>query len=420
MGLFPSLMTLSGTFVSAVTLMVYTAFVYKFGISAVWIFIGYILGFLLFIPFAVKLYRLSVQHQFFTMTDYFVFRYGRKTARIIIGVVFLWYVGLLSTQFLAGSNLLNELGGIPVAIAKVTMLLVVLTYLLVGGFGSVVKTDVFQFIVIFLVLFLVGMTVQRGADIPKEMYDPFNAGPDMIAAFLILGILTPFATQDYWQKVFAMKNEQVVKRSFSLGAVMIILITLPLTYVGLIARANFPPEIPEYANGGAELMVLHTFTDLVPPEFQLFVLIAFFAAILSTSDTYLFLLALNVTNDLFPTEKKSEKQEVNRIRKALIVVGILALLIALFFLHIEDIVVAFKALGIGIAPVIFYDWAGRRDKRSVTVALVTTAIVTMTVSTYMLLQHGQVDPGLGFVSVGVCSLTYFFTYQWGKKKKSLS
>ena len=55
LGFFPSLMTLSGTFVSAVTLMVYTSFVYIYCISAAWIFIGYTLGFLLFIPFALKL-----------------------------------------------------------------------------------------------------------------------------------------------------------------------------------------------------------------------------------------------------------------------------------------------------------------------------------------------------------------------------
>ena len=123
LGFFPSLMTLSGTFVSAVTLMVYTSFVYIYGISAAWIFIGYTLGFLLFIPFALKLYRLSIEHKFFTLTDYFVFRYGRKTARWVIGVIFVWYVGLLSTQLLVGSNLLNELGGIDVNWAKLGMLL---------------------------------------------------------------------------------------------------------------------------------------------------------------------------------------------------------------------------------------------------------------------------------------------------------
>jgi Na+/proline symporter len=415
MGFFPSLMTLSGTFVSAVTLMVYTSFVYIYGVSAAWIFIGYTLGFLLFIPFALKLYRLSIEHHFFTLTDYFVFRYGRKTARWVIGVIFVWYVGLLSTQLLVGSNLLNELGGVPVNWAKLGMLVTVLTYLLVGGFGSVVKTDIFQFAVIFLVLILVTMTLQQGGEVPAEMYEPFNAGPVNIIAFLLLGLLTPFATQDYWQKVFAMKSERVVRDSFAVGASINILLTVALTYVGLIARSSFPIS-GAIQNEHAEMMVLRTFTELVPPEFQVFVLIAFFAAILSTSDTYLFLLSLNVTNDLFPRKNESAQSGIRRIRWALVGVGLFALLIAFFFERIEDIVVTFKALGIGIAPVIFFDWAGNRDKKSVVRALIVMTIVSLGVSVFMMKTVGKIDPSIAFVSIGTSALVYGLSFLTRKKE----
>ena len=411
MGFFPSLMTLSGTFVSAVTLMVYTSFVYIYGISAAWIFIGYTLGFLIFIPFALKLYRLGVAHGFFTLTDYFVFRYGRKTARWVIGTIFVWYVGLLSTQLLVGSNLLHELSNHEISenIAKVAMLVCVLTYLLVGGFGSVVKTDIFQFIVIFLVLILVSLTIQQGGEVPEEMYKPFNAGPVNIVAFLLLGILTPFATQDYWQKVFAMKNERVVKQSFGVGAGVNILLTVALTYVGLIARAQFPVS-EAITNEHAEMMVLNTFTELVPPEFQIAVLIAFFAAILSTSDTYLFLLSLNVTNDLLPNKEESAEDGIKRIRKALVAVGILSLLIALFFQRIEDIVVTFKALGIGISPVIFYEWAGKHDKQSLVLALIVMTVVSLSVSLWMMYTAGEIDPAIAFVSIGTSTIVYGISY----------
>ena len=180
--------------------MVYTSFVYIYGISAAWIFVGYTLGFLFFIPFALKLYRLSLEHQFFTLTDYFVFRYGRKTARWVIEC-HLRMVRWIIIYTIAGRiESLNELGDVPVTWAKLGMLITVLTYLLVGGFGSVVKTDIFQFLVIFLVLILVTLTINEGGEVPQEMYEPFNAGPVNIIAFLLLGILTPFATQDYWQK----------------------------------------------------------------------------------------------------------------------------------------------------------------------------------------------------------------------------
>ena len=40
-----------------------------------------------------------------------------------------------------------------------------------------------------------------------EMFNQGNAGPVSIIAFLLLGILTPFAIS-YWQKVFSMKSEE--------------------------------------------------------------------------------------------------------------------------------------------------------------------------------------------------------------------
>jgi Na+/proline symporter len=163
------------------------------------------------------------------------------------------------------------------------------------------------------------------------------------------------------------------------------------------------------------MMVLKTFTELVPPEFQIAVLIAFFAAILSTSDTYLFLLSLNVTNDLFPKEHENPAHGIYRIRKALVAVGIFALLIALFFQKIEDIVVTFKALGIGIAPVIFFDWAGKHHKESVVRSLLVMTLVSLGVSVYMIAAFGKIDPAIAFVSIGTSSLVYALSFMLRKR-----
>ena len=91
-------------------------------------------------------------------------------------------------------------------------------------------------------------------------------------------------------------------------------------------------------------------------------------------------------------------------------VGILSLLIALFFQRIEDIVVTFKALGIGIAPVIFYDWAGRRDKQSLVRALVAMTIVSLSVSLWMMDDAGEIDPAIAFVSIGTSTIVYGLSY----------
>jgi hypothetical protein len=98
-------------------------------------------------------------------------------------------------------------------------------------------------------------------------------------------------------------------------------------------------------------------------------------------------------------------------------VGFFALLIALFFQRIEDIVVTFKALGIGIAPVIFYDWAGKHDKRSVVWSLLVMTIVSLGVSIYMMFAQGKINPAIAFVSIGTSSIVYGISFLFRKNKR---
>ncbi len=298
MNTFTSVMTLCGTFVGAMTFMVYTAFVYTFGISAMWIFIGYFLGFMVFIPFALYLKRYSNGKNFYTIVDYFNSKFGRKTALLVVSLIFTWYFGTLSAQFIGGGKVLSELTGISYYISAIVMCAVILFYLILGGFQSVVKTDVFQFAVLFIIIIIAAMSLKFGSEIPLELFNPFNAGPVNIIAFLILGLLTPFATQDYWQKVFAMKNETVVKRSFFISAFLVFFLSIFLTYIGLVARESFHNIDPDMA-------ILYSFTKLIPQSLKAFTTVAFFAAILSTADTFLFLLSINFVSDLRSINKKN-------------------------------------------------------------------------------------------------------------------
>ena len=100
LGLFQSVMTLSGTFIGAMTLLVYTAFVFVYGISALWILIGYFLGFILFTFFALHLKNYSSNKKFYTITDYFSSRFNVKEV----------FAGLFSDlKFDFAASLINNL-----------------------------------------------------------------------------------------------------------------------------------------------------------------------------------------------------------------------------------------------------------------------------------------------------------------------
>jgi Na+/proline symporter len=388
LGLFQSVMTINGTFIGAMTLLVYTAFVFTFGISALWIFIGYGIGFLIFSFFAVYLKRYSKDKQFYTITDYFKHRFGKRIASIVILVISIWYFGTLSAQFIGGGAVLSTLTGFSFEFSAFVMCTVIVSYLLLGGFQSVVKTDVFQFLFFFIIIFALAFSVHGGISIPADHFNFLNAGLGNIVAFLLYGIMAPFATQDFWQRIFAMKDEKIVKHTFAISAVTVLIIAVCLTYIGLIARTVYGTTISE------EVAALYSFTLMVPSFLKGFVAVAFFAAILSTIDTFLFLLAVNVTNDILEIPTIDPKKRLLFLRVSIIIIGILALGLALFYPHIVDITIIFKSLGLAVAPIVIIIWFTKGN----TVAITATLIVSI-VFTFALSLAGFVRPELVYVSM---------------------
>lgn len=408
LGVFRSVMTLCGTFVGAMTFLVYTAFVYRFGISAIWIFVGYFLGFIIFIPFALYLKDYSKDKQYYTIVDFFKEKFGKGIALLVVAVIFLWYFGTLGAQFIGGGKVLKELSGLDYNVATIIICAVIIIYLIFGGFKSVVATDVFQFGVLGIILIIITFIIRKKVDVPLSHFNPFNAGPVNIIAFLLLGLATPFATQDYWQKVYAMKNKKVVKYSFIISGVLVFILSIFLTYIGLIARTYFQNIDPDIA-------ILYSFTKLVPSVFRGIVGIAFFAAILSTSDTFLFLLALNFTNDFLGLKGEKFEHKVRYTRVAILVIGATALILALLFPNIVDIAIIFKSIGLIISPIVLYIWFKKENSLAImlTIFIITPVIIILSIVGFI---AGFLGPEMAFISMFGAAIVYGITYLFKRKK----
>jgi len=403
LGLCQSIMTINGTFIGAMTLLVYTAYVFAFGISAIWIFIGYCIGFIIFSFFGVYLKKYSEGKNFYTITDYFKYRFGKKVALFVISVISIWYFGTLSAQFIGGGNVLSELTGINFAYSAIIMCVVIVSYLIVGGFKSVVKTDIFQFAFFVVIIIVLAFSIQSEISIPIEHYNIFNAGFANIFAFLLLGIFGPFATQDFWQRIFAMKDVKTVKRSFIISGFFVLFISVFLTYIGLITRSLYPTIDRNLAG-------LTGFTELVPQFLVGFVAIAFFAAVISTIDTFLFLLAVNVTHDFADINNINPEKRILYTRLAIIVIGFLALVLALVYNDIVNITVIFKSIGIAVAPLVVIIWFTKGDKLAIILSVVFSTSLVIFLTAIDLNVKGEVDPKLVLYSIIAAVVVYSLTY----------
>ena len=401
LGLFESIMTINGTFIGAITLLVYTAYVFEFGISAIWIFIGYCIGFFIFSIFGVYLKKYSEGKNFYTITDYFKDRFGKKVALFVISIITIFYFGTLSAQFIGGGFVLSKLTGIGFEYSAIIMCLVIVTYLIVGGFKSVVKTDIFQFIFLVVAIVVLAFSIKGGITIPVEHFNIFNAGIGNIFAFLLLGVFGPFATQDFWQRIYAMKDVKTVKRSFVISGFIVLFISIFLTYIGLVTRSLFPTIAKESAG-------LTGFTELVPPFLVGFVAIAFFAAIISTIDTFLFLIAVNVTHDFIDIRKTDPKKTIFYTRIAILVVGASALFLALIYNDIVNVTIIFKSIGIVIAPIVLIIWFTKGDDFSIIVTIIITISLVFGI-TIINLKANVIDPKLVIYSIFTSFIVYSIT-----------
>jgi len=383
LGLFQSVMTLCGSFIGAMTLLVYPAFVYSYGISALWIFIGYLAGFIFYSFFAIHLKKHPSSNYFYTMTDYFYHRFGRKVANCVIAVIFTSYFGGLTAQIVGSGKILSELSGLQYNASVLITVGVILIYVVSGGFKSVVRTDVFQFILMGILLLVITWAIRTKLHVPITHLNPFDAGPVNISAFFLLGFLGLFGGQDYWQKAFAIRDRTVAKRAFIISGILIFLTALILTYIGLIAKSKFPAIDPDLA-------ILYSFSKLVPARLINIVTLVFFAAILSSADTNLFMLGLNVTNDLLRTKKYRRFNT----RLAIIGIGLFSSLLALYFKSLVDLAIVIKSIGLILPSIVLFIWLTKGD----TIAIIYSIIFTL-ITVIAFASSGFMRPELSFISI---------------------
>lgn len=397
LGLFQSIMTICGTFVGPIFLLVYTAFVFRFGISAIWIFIGYLLGFLLFTLFALYLRNYSKGKQLYTMTDYFRSKYGKTAASLVVFALIISYFALLACCFIGGGKVFSELTGMSFQSSAIIIFLIILPYLLMGGFQSVVKTDALQFIVLGLIFLVMIFTIKTGLQVPMSHFNLFNAPVSMIVAFLLLGLLNPLVWQDYWQRVYAMKDTKIVKKAFIISGFLLFLVALIFTYLGLVARSSYPTI-------DADLAVLYSFTKLAPDFMVGLIAVAVFAAVFSSADSIWFALAVNISNDVLKVKTDDDKKRVRYTRYAILFIGVITLSLSLSVPNIVNLAIILKAIGLALAPLVLFSWLTKGHKMAVIFSII-FSIIAIFISTVF----GFIRPELAFVAIFTSVIVYLLT-----------
>src|SRR3989338_11033538 len=117
---------------------------YSIGFSAFWFWSGLAIGMVLLGLAAAKIKTVGDKYGFINLSEYFGLKWGQSNKIFAALIVFVTFFALLSIQFMAVGNIISPLFNIAYPTIVIGAGLVVLSYLLLGGYKAVVNKDLFQ------------------------------------------------------------------------------------------------------------------------------------------------------------------------------------------------------------------------------------------------------------------------------------
>ena len=234
--------TAMATWVTSNTTMTAPPVTYELG---VWGMVGYSLGavgLLLFAPLAKRI-KYLLPHGF-TSGDFIRERYGVVAWRIFLVISLFYAFGWLISLGMAGGILVNALSGIPYHIGMTFILVVCVSYTLLGGLKAVIATDFVQTIIIITGVIFIAVLVINNVGFERMHTDLQTERPMLLnllfpAAIMFLfnnllfGVGEIFHSNVWWSRAFAFRQETGARAYFIAG-----LFWMPIPIVaGFVALA---------------------------------------------------------------------------------------------------------------------------------------------------------------------------------------
>ncbi|MDO8834984.1 MAG: sodium/proline symporter [Vicinamibacterales bacterium] len=369
---------------------------YMRGTGAVWAVAGYTLAELLQFVFIGRPLRVATgRHESLTLLDYFESRFNdtshviRITGAIIIGVFLTAYV---AAQFNAGAKALSTALDLPLLAALAISGVLVMIYMVMGGFVAVAYNDVvraFILIVGLVVLPAAGLFRMGGIGpllatleaLHPAHVDPFSIGAGALLGFLGIGLGSP-GQPHVVVRYMSVDDPDRLRSAAVIGTIWNVVLGWGAVFIGLVGRAQIsdPASLP---GGNPEMVFLVLSSQGLGPLLYGLLVGGIFAAILSTVDSQLLVVASTAVRDVYEKilmagQPVSARRALalNRIVIVVAGVGALAFAYAAQDLVFWLVLFAWGGLGAAIGPALILSLTWPRTTRAGVVAGMITGAVT--------------------------------------------
>lgn len=324
---------------------------YQYGIAN-WIAFGFFYYFWAVIYAMLMSKRVHRAHHY-TIPDELTAAYDRKTG--LLGAIFTFAMTVPAAYILMIGTMIQLIFGWSLATSVIVGTFFSIGYILIGGFRSVVRTDIVQFVFMFLGFGLIlpfaiikfgGFDFLR-SNLPATHWDP-TGGMHFQEIFVWFFIAAgTMVDPGFYQRCTAAQTEKTAQKGIFIAIGFWFLFDLMTTSAGLYARAILPKlDNPVMAY---PMLAEH----VLPTVFKAIFFIGMLSTIMSTIDSNTFLAAMTLGRDViwrWKSDPAAEPQVGIYTQMGLILTGIASVIMALYFESVIDI---WKTVGSIGTPVLF-------------------------------------------------------------------
>jgi len=296
-----------------------------------WLLVGSIGLLILGVFFARKVRGAAL----YTLPELVERQYDRRVGLAASILIVIAWVGVVAGQIVAAGKVLSILGMGSGAFWMVIFTIVFVSYTVIGGQLSVIRTDLFQAIIIYLGIFItlalflpqVGGLDGLRLSLPQDFFSfPISSQFDWKAllSLLILVGATYVVGPDMYTRLFCARNEKTAQRATFLSAFSFVPLAFAIVLIGMGARVLYPQI-------SAEQAFPQVISGVLSPWLGGVVLAALVAALMSSADTCLLSQGVILTQDIIKRflPSLSEKKTILLTRLNIIILGLLALGLAM-------------------------------------------------------------------------------------------
>ena len=304
-----------------------------------WIIFGffyYIAALLLLVFIAPKIHKNSIN----TIPGYFHINFG-----YIPGIISSIIILLLSSPapyLMIFATIFNHVYDINYIYSIFIGLFFSVSYIMLGGFKSIIRTDKIQFILMYVgfIIILIKLYTDFGGisflinNAPQGHLELSNKLPiGYLISWLFISMIT-FIDPNIFHRVYSAKNKKILSKGILYSIVFWMIFDFLTISTGLYASAIIKSSD---ITSSPYLML----SDMVlPPYLQVFFIISLLSIVMSTIDSFTFTSAITIGNEI-----KNNKSIKFNARIGLLITSIIAVVICISFNKVIDIWYVFGSIG---------------------------------------------------------------------------